>query len=93
MSRQEEQAAPTRLEEAQATVESLRYQIRRAREALATDEPDEAADLRAAVSRIRALHTSEFGSCSHCTRADSVPWPCPTIAALDDTQNSKETEA
>ncbi|WP_435279358.1 hypothetical protein [Streptomyces sp. 1222.5] len=29
----------TPLEEAQATVESLRYQIRRAREALATDEP------------------------------------------------------
>jgi hypothetical protein len=31
--------AATPLEDAQATIESLRYQIRRAREALATDEP------------------------------------------------------
>lgn len=35
----EEPPAVTPLEEAQATIESLRYQIRRAREALATDEP------------------------------------------------------
>ena len=31
--------AASPLEEAQATIESLRYQIRRAREALGTDEP------------------------------------------------------
>ena len=37
--RPEAPPTPTPLEEAQATVESLRYQIRRAREALATDEP------------------------------------------------------
>ncbi|WP_225825573.1 hypothetical protein [Streptomyces naphthomycinicus] len=35
----DEQAAPTPLEDARATVESLRYQIRRAREALGTAEP------------------------------------------------------
>lgn len=71
---------PTPLEEAQATVESLRYQIRRAREALATDEPDTAD---AAIARVRALHQQESGLCAHCTREDGVPYPCPTIRAID----------
>ncbi|MEU3507700.1 hypothetical protein ABZ733_07190 [Streptomyces longwoodensis] len=78
--RPESPPASTPLEEAQATVESLRYQIRRAREALATGELDSAD---AAVARVRALHREECGSCEHCTRADSVPYPCPTIRALD----------
>ncbi|MFI5687918.1 hypothetical protein [Streptomyces sp. NPDC051636] len=77
----------TLLEEAQATIESLRYQIRRAREALAIDEPS-GADT--AIARVRALHREECGSCAHCTRADSVPYPCPTIRALDGDTTSKE---
>lgn len=72
------QAAP--LEEAQATIESLRYQICRAREALGTDEVGSA---EAALARVRALHREEYGCCEHCTRADIVPYPCPTIRALD----------
>ena len=75
----QEPAKATPLEEAQATIESLRYQIRRAREALATDD----GNAEAAVARARALHVNEYGSCSHCTRADSIPYPCPTIRALD----------
>jgi hypothetical protein len=69
------------VDQLRADVESLRYQIRRAREALATDEP--LTDDAAAVSRVRALHREEFGCCSHCTRADAVPYPCPTIRALN----------
>jgi hypothetical protein len=37
----------------------------------------------AAIARVRALHREEYGCCAHCTRADSVLWPCPTIRALD----------
>ena len=74
----EAHSAPTPLEEAQATVEDLRYRIRRARQALGGD-----GDAEAAIVRVRALHTDEFGSCSHCTRADAVPYPCPTIRTLD----------
>ncbi|GGW15720.1 hypothetical protein GCM10018980_52060 [Streptomyces capoamus] len=86
--------AATPLEEAQATIESLRYQIRRAREALTTDEPGESADLQAAIARVRALHREEYGSCAHCTREDGVPYPCPTIRALNgDTPHSKESKA
>lgn len=36
-----------------------------------------------AIARVRALHREEYGSCEHCTRADSVPYPCPTILALN----------
>lgn len=83
--------AATPLEEAQATVEGLRYQIRRAREALATDEPDSA---EAAIARVRALHKEEYGCCAECTSVHAVPYPCPTIRALNGvTPNSKENPA
>jgi hypothetical protein len=36
-----------------------------------------------AVDRIRALHREECGCCAHCTRAESVLYPCPTIRALE----------
>jgi len=44
----------------------------------------EQAGLPAAIDRIRALHTDDFGGCSHCTGEQFVPFPCPTIAALDE---------
>ena len=37
----------------------------------------------ARVRRIRELHRDEYGSCSECTHEFSVPYPCPTICALD----------
>jgi len=39
--------------------------------------------LLAAVERVRKLHAEEYGCCSHCTRAESVLFPCATIRALD----------
>jgi hypothetical protein len=36
-----------------------------------------------AVERIRALHREEYGCCAHCTRAESVLYPCPTMQALE----------
>lgn len=36
-----------------------------------------------AVDRVRALHREEYGCCAHCTRAESVLYPCPTIRALE----------
>lgn len=71
------------VDQLRADAESLRQQIRRVREALGTDEPDETADLRNTIARVRSLHREEYGSCAHCTRADSVPWPCPTIRVLN----------
>ncbi|MFJ6565506.1 hypothetical protein ACIQMV_37830 [Streptomyces sp. NPDC091412] len=40
----------------------------------------------AADERVRALHVDDFGGCAHCnrTREDFVPYPCPTITALDE---------
>ncbi|MFI2761426.1 hypothetical protein ACH5A3_21530 [Streptomyces echinatus] len=78
--RPDQPPAATPLEEAKATIESLRYQIRHAREALGTDEPS-GAD--AAIARVRALHRQESGLCAHCTGEYGVPYPCPTITALD----------
>lgn len=43
----------------------------------------------AAIERVRALHVrnANTGDCEHCSERDypayAVPWPCPTIAALD----------
>lgn len=48
----------------------------------------EHAGLIAAVARLRALHTDDFGGCAHCTREDFVPYPCPTITALDEFKES-----
>jgi hypothetical protein len=48
------QPTPTPLEEAQATVEDLRYRLRRAREALAGDEPADEYDDRLRQAEIRA---------------------------------------
>lgn len=67
-------------EHLRADNEALRYQIRRAREALATDEPN-GAD--AAIARVRQLHREEFGCCEHCTGLYAVSYPCPTICAID----------
>jgi hypothetical protein len=39
--------------------------------------------LLATIDRVRVLHVEEFGCCAHCTREDSVLYPCPTIRALD----------
>ncbi|WP_405960806.1 hypothetical protein OG235_27975 [Streptomyces sp. NBC_00024] len=50
------------------------------------------ATLLAAVERVRALHVRNPNSvtCEHCSERDypdySVPWPCPTIRALDEEQ-------
>ncbi|MFR9794283.1 hypothetical protein ACL07V_37615 [Streptomyces sp. MB22_4] len=35
------------------------------------------------IARIRALHREDYGSCAECTHEFGVPWPCPTIRALD----------
>lgn len=35
------------------------------------------------VEQVRALHAEEYGCCSHCTRADTVIYPCSTVRALD----------
>ena len=51
---------------------------------------EENADLRAAIERVRTLHTSVeigFGPiCNECSSASDgwiVPYPCPTLRALD----------
>ncbi|MFJ6069100.1 hypothetical protein ACIQHU_39425 [Streptomyces tendae] len=36
-----------------------------------------------AVARVRELHCEEYGCCAHCTRANFVSYPCPTIQAID----------
>lgn len=35
------------------------------------------------VHRVRDLHREEYGSCAECTHESGVPFPCPTIRALD----------
>jgi hypothetical protein len=45
-----------------------------------------------AVERVRALHNrweSDLGCCAHCQdgMGTPLPWPCPTIRALDGTEN------
>lgn len=46
----------------------------------------------AALTRVRSLHTRYRDSCAHCSQLTGryvqltgryVPWPCPTIRALD----------
>lgn len=48
---------------------------------------DEACDrlekAEAAIERVRALHRDEYGTCAECTDVRSVPYPCPTVTALD----------
>jgi uncharacterized protein with gpF-like domain len=36
-----------------------------------------------AIARVRALHHEEYGSCAECTHEFSVPFPCPTVRAID----------
>lgn len=51
----------------------------------------EARKAQAAIERVRAVHESEqyiddaWPHCLECTKdnADVVPWPCPTLRALD----------
>jgi hypothetical protein len=45
------------------------------------------------VARVRALHRNEYGSCSECTDVRAVPYPCPTIQALDDAGTVPEETA
>lgn len=40
----------------------------------------------ARIKRIRALHRNEYESCAECTHESSVPFPCPTIRALNGEQ-------
>ncbi|MFE5853565.1 hypothetical protein ACFQ61_10175 [Streptomyces sp. NPDC056500] len=43
----------------------------------------------AALERIRQLHHDYGpGDCAHCTHVDAVPWPCPTIQALNQPEGS-----
>jgi hypothetical protein len=44
---------------------------------------DELAQWRQADARVRALHREEYGLCAACTDSHGVPWPCPTINALN----------
>lgn len=38
----------------------------------------------ARIKRVRALHRQEYNACDWCSTNDRhVPWPCPTINALD----------
>lgn len=41
----------------------------------------------ARVRRIRVLHREEYGCCAECTHESGVPFPCPTIRALDKEQH------
>ncbi|WP_030344823.1 hypothetical protein [Streptomyces sp. NRRL S-1022] len=40
-------------------------------------------ELQGAIARVRALHVNSYGLCDECTGSHGVPWPCPTIQALD----------
>ncbi|MBT2508838.1 hypothetical protein J7I98_23710 [Streptomyces sp. ISL-98] len=61
-----------------------------ARALLASFDELQLAEMLAAASarihRIRDLHRNEYETCSECTRNDGVPYPCPTIRALDKEQ-------
>lgn len=37
----------------------------------------------AQVAAVRALHHDDYGLCHACTNSHGVPWPCPTITAID----------
>jgi hypothetical protein len=45
--------------------------------------PDRARDAEARIAVVRALHHDDSGLCAACTSSHGVPWPCPTVAALD----------
>ena len=78
-----------RLEAAEET-ESQR-QLAVAREAFASATV-RAARAAAAIARVRTLHhrNEHTGNCEHCSERDypdyGVPYPCPTIRALDGEQ-------
>jgi hypothetical protein len=46
----------------------------------------QATPVETAITRVRALHRNEYGLCDECTGSHGVPWPCPTIRALDGDQ-------
>jgi hypothetical protein len=54
---------------------------------LAAFDATQLAEMHAAASarikRVRALHREDYGSCAECTHESGVPYPCPTIRALD----------
>jgi hypothetical protein len=35
------------------------------------------------IAAVRALHYDDYGICMACSGSHGVPWPCPTITALD----------
>lgn len=53
----------------------------------------------AQLDAVRALHVrnANTGDCEHCSERDypdyAVPWPCPTIRALDTKHQSAESDA
>ncbi|KOV86086.1 MULTISPECIES: hypothetical protein [unclassified Streptomyces] len=57
-------------------------QHKRARQS-AADQRQRAKRAEAAITRVRDLHREEYGLCDECTGSHGVPWPCPTIQALD----------
>lgn len=44
----------------------------------------------ARIKRVRELHSDKWGcgSCAECTHESSVPFPCPTILALNGEEQS-----
>lgn len=40
----------------------------------------------ARIKRVRELHRDDYGSCAECTHEYGVPYPCPTIRALNGEQ-------
>jgi len=37
----------------------------------------------ATIAAVRALHHDDYGLCHACTTSHGIPWPCPTITAID----------
>jgi hypothetical protein len=70
--------------DAEAVAESVAVEVMAEILRVRQATPAESAQARA-VERVRALHRDKFGdgSCAECTHEFGVPYPCPTIRALD----------
>ena len=79
-----------RADQAEAEVERLRADIAGCRN---QQWPQRLGRAEAVLARVRAMHREEYGSCEHCTGLYAVPWPCPTIQALDQPAAGAATEA
>lgn len=62
--------------------DQLRHQVEKLTAELKAAE-DELQQRRQADARLRAQHRNEYGLCVECTGSHGVPWPCPTIHALN----------